>query len=148
MKKLIFLLVVFSLDLWAQPAVKLTRDLLTRDLLTRDPRPDPDYVTYAEWCAANPEMGTLEGGPTVYITPGQAPYAQKGLIALVVDVNLEGSLSTYLDRYTADLEADGFSVEMSTYSIAGSAEDLRSWLREKLAQGLEGAIFVGALPAA
>jgi hypothetical protein len=142
MKKLIYLLLIPIASIKAQTGIdgiKVTRDL----------RPDPDYVTYEEWKAEHPEMGTLEGGPMV-LRPAphraQAIVDDKGLIALVVAQDIQASISQKLTRYIADLEAKGYTVEQSTYSTAGTAEDLREYL--KGIYGLRGAVLVGDLPAA
>lgn len=119
-------------------------------VVTRDPNPNPDYVTYAEWLASHPEIATSTSGPRVIATLySNAPVdSLKGLIALVVEEGLETILSGELNQYVEDLKDQGYDVEMSIYSMAGSAEDLRHYLAEKLNQDLIGAILVGELPVA
>lgn len=139
MKRLICLFLIFTFSAAARPAIKLTLD----------PRPDPDYVTYEEWCAAHPEMGTLAGGPIVVRPAHPAPYnGDKELIALVVAQDLQSELSADLSQYITDLQARGYGVEQSTYSTAGTVEALREYLTGKLGDGLVGAVLVGELPVA
>jgi len=137
-KKLICLFLIFTLSAAARPAIKLTLD----------PNPNPDYVTCEEWRTQHPEMGTLEGGPTVVPRPAPLTIADKGLIALVVAQDLQSELSADLSQYISDLQARGYRVEQSTYSTAGTAEELRQYFNEKLPYGLVGAVLVGELPAA
>ncbi len=145
MKKIIFILLIAVLGANAQIDVsKLT--------VTRDPRTDPDYVSYQEWKAAHPQMGTLKGGPAVIRTSpdlnASSFHADKGLICLVVAQDIKPRLTNDLNRYVEDLEARGYSVEQSVYSITGTAEDLRDYLADKLSDGLAGAVLVGNLPVA
>lgn len=115
--------------------------------LTRDVGDNPDYVTYEEWCAAHPEAGTRSQGPTVaYGSEHNVLYATEELIAVVVAENVNAELDADLDQYVADLENRGYSVERSTYSSAGTAEDLKDYFGGKLPEGLVGAVLVGELP--
>jgi len=138
-KHLIYLLLAAALSAQAQPTVKVTRD----------PRPNPHYMSYAEWLAEHPEAGTLSGGPTV-IRPASSTllHAKNGLVCVVVAQNLNTQLQPQLERYATDLENRDYAVEISTYSTAGSAKDLRNYLSDKLSEDLVGAVLVGELPVA
>lgn len=124
----------------AQPDVKLTRD----------PNPNPDYVSYIDWVNQHPETGTLRGGPTV-VRPAPVSRLEAdngGLVCLVVEQGLEAKLTLVIGRWIEDLELRGYTVELSTYSTAGTVEDLKEYLVEKRTYGLSGAVLLGSLPVA
>lgn len=135
MRKIVYLLLIAAMSVSAQRIITLTRD----------PNPNPDYVTRKEWCAAHPEMGTLTDGPHL-IRPAPSMKTDKGLLALVVAENVQSDLSADLTQYIADLEVCGYTVELSTYSTAGTVEGLKGYLAGKLSDGLVGAVLVGELP--
>lgn len=115
--------------------------------LTVNPDPQADYVTYEEWREAHPEAGTRLGGPRVIgLFTAQGLATATGLVALVVAEDVNSSLEADLECYIADLTARGFSVEHSTYSTAGTAEELKDYLRSLEFSGLAGAVLVGELP--
>jgi PKD repeat protein len=67
-------------------------------------------------------------------------------VALVVNSSLRPFIQTKLDRFVADLNADGFTVVVRDWSL--SAEPQPSQLKAYLqsVSGLDGAIFIGDLP--
>ncbi|MBN2379523.1 T9SS type A sorting domain-containing protein [candidate division WOR-3 bacterium] len=141
MRKFICVILLVIVHGYSQPDI----------VVTRDPNPNPDYVTYAEWLESHPETATSAGGPTVQFATfcSNAPDASpKGLIAVVVEEGLETTLSYELNQYVEDLKDQGYDVEMSIYSTAGTADELRLYLGDRLHQGLLGAVFVGELPVA
>lgn len=139
MKRFLLLLAVFALGVQAYPDITVTID----------PSENPDYVDYSEWRARYPGMGSLEGGPRVVSrTEGDILTADEGLIALVVDENLETELASDIARYIIDLETRGYVVELSYYSITGKVEDLKDYLANIYTEGLVGAVLVGNLPCA
>ncbi|MBD3284756.1 hypothetical protein GF359_00305 [candidate division WOR-3 bacterium] len=138
-KKISLFLSVVLIPGFAQPDVKLTRDL----------NPNPNYVSYREWCSMHPEMGSLEGGPCVFAKTSQGHLsAGEGLIALVVASSLAEDFETQLNQYAQDLTSEGYTVETSTYSTAGTVEELREYLASRRNSGLEGAVLVGEIPVA
>ena len=54
-----------------------------------------------------------------------------------------------MNQYVVDLEAEGYSVEVKDWDLAGSTpQELKNYLASKQAQGLIGAFFIGDLPIA
>jgi hypothetical protein len=137
MKRLCLTLLLVFVGAWAQQIIPMTRN----------PDPEPRYVTYREWREAHPETGTRADGPKIIKTATVSiSAADNGLICLVVAENISATLSADLTTYITDLEARGYTVEMSTYSTSGTVEDLKDYLAGKLTEGLVGAILVGELP--
>ncbi|NLI99045.1 T9SS type A sorting domain-containing protein [bacterium] len=141
MTRFLPLLLLAAFSLQAEELVKVTRD----------PRPNPDYVSYAEWRAENPLMGALKTGPVIVRKAASArteALADKGLVALVVAEYLKLPLKDDIDQWIYDAEARGFIIEMSNYSNEGTVEDLKKYLKTLRTEGLVGAVLVGNLPAA
>jgi len=70
-------------------------------------------------------------------------------IDIVVNAALEVSIHDALAQYRADLQACGYTVTTTLWPT-GSAQDLRQHLQSMYArpQGLDGTVFIGALPTA
>ena len=78
-------------------------------------------------------------------SPEPAP-AGTGVFGVYVEEGLLSSIQSAVDTYTADLAAEGYQVTVEEFS--GTAENLRAALQGQwTTNGLEGALFVGDLPA-
>lgn len=76
---------------------------------------------------ASPADGADRGGFGVYLEPG-----------------LLASIAPAVDQYADDLRIQGCDLVVTEF--AGSTADLRADLQERVPQGLEGALVVGAVP--
>ena len=98
--------------------------------------------TYREWQASHParpfEQKLLSVHPGRDLRP----------VAVVVEQGLVEALASELDRFSADLEADGYSV--FSYEVSGGTpQDLRTLLTTAYnSHGIEGALLIGDLPVA
>lgn len=98
--------------------------------------------TYREWQARHParpfEQKLLSARPGRDLRP----------VAVVVEQGLVEALAPELERFSADLEADGYSV-FSYQASGGMPPDLRTLLATAYStHGIEGALLVGDLPVA
>ncbi|MCK5219701.1 hypothetical protein KAR10_09265, partial [bacterium] len=79
----------------------------------------------------------------------QSAAAEDNFMVIVVNSDLQPYIQTSLDQYVYDLEAEGYSVEVKDWDLAGSTpQELKNYLASKQAQGLIGAFFIGDLPIA
>jgi hypothetical protein len=65
-------------------------------------------------------------------------------VLLMVNSSIYDPILTSLNQYIADLEAEGYQVILTKY-IGGTAQELKGYI--KVIPGLEGAVFIGDLPA-
>ena len=102
----------------------------------------------ARWMEARSESGSYSRSVVrqAVVESGRAPSAP-GKVVLVVDGGVYDGISASLATFQADLESEGYAVEI--WQVAGgSAEDLRSDLQDEYtAGGLDGAILIGDIPA-
>ena len=103
--------------------------------------PDPDWVpgTYLEWRAGQPQFEPLRA-TEVSGTDGAD-------FLLIFQEGLTDSLDAgVLDQWTADIQSQGLSTQVVEVTYSTPA-DLKVYLQDRYAQGMEGAVIVGDLPA-
>ena len=109
--------------------------------IIEDPK-NPE-TSYAEWIAR-------QGEPKPFSAKYINTYGgtRDGLkICVIANETLYPSIESSLDQYSADLTAEGHTVEIHT-SSGGTPEDLRSYLQNLYSQGMDGSLFIGDLPVA
>ncbi|MCK5534261.1 hypothetical protein KAI68_04020, partial [bacterium] len=75
--------------------------------------------------------------------------AEEGLVVIVVNSTLQPFIQSSLSLYVSDVEAEGYTVEVKSWNLAGSTpQELKDYLIAKQSNGLVGAFFVGDLPIA
>jgi hypothetical protein len=96
---------------------------------------------------ARPDRGPYSRSVLVDAAPVDAGPESPGKVVLVVDDAVYGGIVGSLSTFQADLESEGYTVEVWQVS-GGSAEDIRSDLQDEYAAGgLDGAIVIGDIPA-
>jgi hypothetical protein len=98
---------------------------------------DAKPLSYRQWKANHPDM------PAVIKSSQKWNGADSTEVLILVNQNLCDILWRSLDQYVADLSAEGYAVELMSYS-GGNPEDVRSVLAGR--SNLEGAVLVGDLP--
>ena len=90
---------------------------------------------------------SMERCSKVHLTKKKQSLKSIGRICIVVENNLYNAISSKIDQYASDIEQDGYQVVIYKY-ITGSAEDLRSFLRDLYQESasLVGSIFIGNIP--
>jgi hypothetical protein len=118
----------------------LTGDIYDSTPLTVNLDPGWTPETYAEWCLGEPEFQPL-AVRTILRTDASPD------LLILFEEGLTDSLDAgLLDQWTGDIVLEGLSVEVAEITYAEPWE-LREYLQERAAEGLEGAVLVGALPA-
>jgi len=74
--------------------------------------------------------------------------AASGLFIVVVNSDLQPYIQGSLDQYKKDLETEGYTAEIKSWTLPGStAEDLKTYLAGRMGDGLVGTLFVGTYQA-
>jgi len=98
-------------------------------------------TSYAEWKSGQAE-------PTAF-SARQVSLADNnrgGLkICVIVNTGLYNDILASLNQYEADLVAEGHTIEIIT-SSGGTPEDMRTFLQDRYAEGMEGCLLIGDLP--
>jgi len=110
------------------------------DPLGREP------MSYRTFKAQEPEPSPLKIELIQEAYVSGEPKADS-LISIIVNSTLYPKISGSLLQYRNDIIADGYLVEVVSWS-GGSPVDLRTYLKNKLASGLRGAVLIGDLPVA
>jgi len=111
--------------------------VLTRDLTGSDPG------TFEQWVSSNPPCVPLTITP-LFSVPGDGPEN----VAILMEPGLADSLTGgVLEQWAWDISAQCGEVLVAEASWSEPAE-IRSWLAQEHASGLQGVIFAGDLPAA
>jgi len=102
--------------------------------------------SYAEWKAEVGEPGPFE---TEFIRSSSSLKSADLYIKFLVVVNtdLYPLITTGLDQYVLDLNAEGYEVEIYT-SSGGTPEEMREFLRGRYFAGMKGCLLIGSLPIA
>ncbi|UCD17398.1 MAG: putative Ig domain-containing protein [Candidatus Zixiibacteriota bacterium] len=107
---------------------------------------DPDGslpLSYREWKAR------FETSESFFIEPASARGAKASRegrkLGVIVNATLHPQIMSGLDQYIMDLTGEGYEVELYINS-GGTPDDLRAFLRDRYALGLEGAVLIGDLP--
>ncbi len=108
--------------------------------ITRNLDPDFQPGTYAEYRAEQPEYTELR------VT--QITGETRGIeFVIAMEENMSDSLDqTLVDQWVADIQSEGTSVSVVEITYADPVE-IRAWLSDLYADGLEGVVFVGDIPA-
>lgn len=107
-------------------------------------------TTYEEWKSKQPPTAPFKVGQpykTWFPPPvkGFPAPPSAGKILLIVNSGIKESIQSSLDQYISDLEAEEYTVTVSTIS-GGTREDLRTYLQSELSGNLVGCVLIGDLP--
>jgi hypothetical protein len=99
--------------------------------------------SYLDYCA---ERGPMAPPRVQPLHLGEIPKGalRAEVVALVVNADLAPQIQDVLTTYVSDLQAEGYTVNSSTWS-GGSPADLKDYL-DRLGSNLVGAVLVGDLP--
>jgi Dockerin type I domain len=100
--------------------------------------------TYVEYLETHPRVNAVISEP---IQLGETLKSASKNISLLVDATLYPQISTSLDQYISDLQAELYNVYLHTIS-GGTSEEIKEWLSDRYALGDSCFVFVGDITAA
>ncbi len=103
-------------------------------------------INYSEWKSNQQPEKNLEVNQVLTSQPASKAIDRTGF-CIIVESEIFPDISASLDQYIYDLTGEGYSVELYLSSY-GSPQELRSFLIDRYANGLQGCLFVGDLPVA